>query len=156
MTNLLCSLLELSIVLFCIISFSDASSSNNHIEAPPVSSATLTLPATPDIYLPANTLIRRTWSKHVSPISARGPDFLLSPAHPPYYGPLITSGHLPASFHLSRPSMKRSNVVSPPASIEDIAPSQYSPGAVPGSLAAPPLSPYVSRKLHLNCFFFFF
>lgn len=47
-------------------------------------------------------------------------------------------------------------MVSPPASIEDIAPSQYSPGAVPGSLAAPPLSPYVSRKLHLNCFFFFF
>lgn len=45
--------------------------------------------------------------------------------------------------------------MSPPASIEDIAPSQYSPGAVPGSLAAPPLSPYVSRKLHLNCFFFF-
>lgn len=42
--------------------------------------------------------------------------------------------------------------MSAPAGSEDIAPSQYGPGAVPGGLAEPPLSPYVSRKLHHNRF----
>lgn len=120
-----------------------------------MSTATLTLPAITDNYLPSNLFIRRTWSKHVSPMSAPGPSLLLSSAHPPHYGRLITSGHPPASSRLSTPSMRRSNAapVPPPASSEDIAPSQYMPGADPGGLAEPPLSPYVSRELYLNCIF---
>ncbi|XP_031373054.1 proline-rich receptor-like protein kinase PERK15 isoform X2 [Punica granatum] len=127
--DLLCSLLNL-LAVFCIVSLSDAS---------------VTSQAIPDIPLRANVPTHRTWTKHVSPLRAPGPGFVISPAHPPHYGPLITSVHPPASSHLSRPSMKSSSLVPPPVGMQDIAPSQYVPGAVPGDLAEPPLTPYASH-----------
>ncbi|KAK4756533.1 hypothetical protein SAY87_006660 [Trapa incisa] len=137
--------LKLWVALFCTIAFHDASSLIKLLDASPISPATVTVRAGTHIPLSTDIPIYRTWSKYISPWRAPGPGFLISPAQPPNYGPLITSGHPPESSRMSKPSMKRSSLVSSPAGSEDNAPPQYGPGVLPGGLAEPPLSPYASH-----------
>nr|XP_043635443.1 proline-rich receptor-like protein kinase PERK3 [Erigeron canadensis] len=78
------------------------------------------------------------------------PKTVLAPAEPPNYGPFMTSSHPLASSHLSKPSMKKSESVSPvagftPPQLADIAPSQSRHGSLPTGLAQPPLSPRASN-----------
>ena len=136
------------LVLFYVIYITDADVSNDHLEAPFVSpsSAPLTAPAIPDLPLPADLpMFHKPRHKHFSPRGA--PTTALSPAHPPFYGALLTPGHPPTSSRLSKPLMKRSVLAPPIASFKNIAPTQSSAGAPPSGLAEPPLSPSVSGKL---------
>jgi hypothetical protein len=136
------------LVLFYVIYITNADVSNDHLEAPLVSptSAPLTAPAIPDLPLPADLpMFHKPRHKHFSPRGA--PTTALSPAHPPFYGALLTPGHPPTSSRLSKPLMKRSVLAPPIASFKNIAPTQSSAGAPPSGLAQPPLSPSVSGKL---------
>ncbi|KAF8006670.1 hypothetical protein BT93_K0855 [Corymbia citriodora subsp. variegata] len=137
------SLLKLIIISCLVISIIYADSNNNSVQASPISpSGTVSTPAIPDLS-PPKKLPHRQWRRHISPQAA--PALVLSPDHPPHYGPLITSGHPPTSSHLSKPSMKSSSLVPPSASLADIAPTQSSPATVPATLAEPPLLHNVSN-----------
>lgn len=137
-------LLRQLLVLCCVIYITDADLLNNQLEAPLLSpgSAPLDAPAIPDLPLPANLpFFHRPRRKHLSPHVA--------PAQPPYYDPLITSGHPSTSPHLSKSSMKKFGLPPPshglmPPQLVDIAPTHSSAGAIPTALAQPPLSPSIS------------
>lgn len=138
-------LLKLLLALSCIICSTNSELADNLLKAPSVSPSRspLTAPAVPDLPLPADLPgLHGSRKRHFSPHGA--PGLKIAPAHPPFYDPLVTSGHPSASSHLSRPLMKRSKFVPPSAGLADIAPVQSSSGAVPSGLAQPPLSPYVS------------
>lgn len=145
------------LVLFYVIYITDADVSNDLLEAPLVSptSAPLIAPAIPDLPLPADLpLFHKPRHKHFSPRGA--PTTALSPAHPPFYGPLVTPGHPPTSSRLSKPMMKRSVLAPPIASFKNIAPTQSSAGSLPSGLAQPPLSPSVSGKFCSKRTFYFY
>ncbi|KAH0982049.1 hypothetical protein GBA52_009226 [Prunus armeniaca] len=100
-------------------------------------------PDMPNLPLPADLPVsHRHWQKHFLP---RAAPVALSPAHPPFYGPLITAGHPPATYRLSRPAMKRSGLAPPLAGFQNIAPAQSSAGTIPSGLAQPPLTPSISN-----------
>ncbi|KAK6941095.1 Serine-threonine/tyrosine-protein kinase, catalytic domain [Dillenia turbinata] len=85
---------------------------------------------------------QKYWALHGSP------KLYLAPTQPPYYGPLITSGHPPSSLSLSEPSMKSSQTVPPTAALlpphmKDVAAPPG--GSISSGLAQPPLSPYMSN-----------
>lgn len=150
-------LLKWLLVLFYVISIADADVSNDLLEAPLVSptSAPLAAPAIPGLPLPADLpQFHKPRHKHFSPRGA--PTTALSPAHPPFYGPLVTPGHPPTSSRLSKPLMKRSVLAPPIASFKNIAPTQSGAGALPSGIAQPPLSPSGSGKLCSETTFFFF
>lgn len=135
-------LLKWLLVLFYVISIADADVSNDLLEAPLVSptSAPLAAPAIPGLPLPADLpQFHKPRHKHFSPRGA--PTTALSPAHPPFYGPLVTPGHPPTSSRLSKPLMKRSVLAPPIAGFKNIAPTQSGAGALPSGIAQPPLSP---------------
>ncbi|KAI3425458.1 EB_dh domain-containing protein [Psidium guajava] len=137
------SLLKLIVISCHVFSIISADSNYNSVPASPLSpGATVSTPAIPDLS-PPKKLPHRQWRRHISPQAA--PVLVLSPDHPPRYDPLITSGHPPTSSRLSKPSMKRSRLVPPIASLADIAPTQSSPATVPAALAEPPLSRNVSN-----------
>lgn len=142
------------LLLFYVIFVTDADVTNNRLEAPLVSPTTA--PAIPDLPLPAELpLLHRHQHKHFSPRGA--PKIALSPAHAPFYGPLVTSSHPPTRSQLSKPLMKRTALAPPVASFENIAPMQSGAGAVPSGLGQPPLSPYNSGKFYFGidfCYFF--
>ncbi|XP_022155277.1 probable serine/threonine-protein kinase At1g01540 [Momordica charantia] len=100
-------------------------------------------PAILDIPLPAKLPLahQHHHRKYMSPQSA--PVAGLAPSSPPYYGPLITSGHPPTSSNFSKPLMK-SGSAPPDSRLENIAPIQSSAGAIPSGLSQPPLSPNAS------------
>ncbi|KAK9281744.1 hypothetical protein L1049_004649 [Liquidambar formosana] len=137
-------LLKQLLILCYVIYITDANLPNNQLETPLISpgGAPLAEPTIPDLPLPDNLpLFHRPQWKQISPHVA--------PARPPYYGPLITSGHPPTSSRLSKPSMKRSGLVPPssgltPPRLVGIAPTHSSAGAIPAGLAQPPLSPSIS------------
>ncbi|KAM1668346.1 hypothetical protein FF1_047205 [Malus domestica] len=136
------------LLLFCyVISVTEASEPYGLLKAPSVSlsSAPLAAPAMPNLPLPATLPVshyHRRWQKHFLPHAA---PVALSPAHPPFYGPLITAGHPPTASRLSKPSMKRSGLAPPLASFKNIAPTQSSAGTIPSGLAQPPLTPSISN-----------
>ncbi|KAG7036635.1 Receptor-like serine/threonine-protein kinase ALE2 [Cucurbita argyrosperma subsp. argyrosperma] len=106
---------------------------------PDISAAPLVAPAIHDMPFPAKLPPhQRHRGKNMSPqsVSAAG----LAPASPPYYGPLIISGHSPTSSSFSKPLMK-SGSAPPDGRLENIAPIQSSAGAIPLGLPQPPLSP---------------
>ncbi|KAL3717695.1 hypothetical protein ACJRO7_009175 [Eucalyptus globulus] len=137
------SLLKLIVISCLVISIIFADSNSNSVQASPISpSGTVSTPAIPDLSPPKRSP-HRQWQRRISPQAA--PVLVLSPGHPPHSDPLITSGHPPTSSRLSKPSMKRSSLVPPSASLADIAPTQSSPATVPSALAEPPLSHNVSN-----------
>ncbi|KAJ0113239.1 hypothetical protein Patl1_00869 [Pistacia atlantica] len=135
-------LAKLLVILYSVIFITNANSANNLLEVPPVSPTRAPLPAAaiPDLPLPANVpQFHRPRHKHFSLHGA--PTVAVAPAHSPFHGPLVTSGHPPTSSSVSKPSMKRSTLVPPSAGLANIAPAQFSNGALPAGLAQPPLSP---------------
>ncbi|VVA21186.1 PREDICTED: receptor [Prunus dulcis] len=126
------------LLLFCyVISIIDAAPSISPMGAP------WAAPDMPNLPLPADLPVsHRHWQKHFLP---RAAPVALSPALPPFYGPLITAGHPPATSRLSRPAMKRSGLAPPLAGFQNIAPAQSSAGAIPSGLAQPPLTPSISN-----------
>ncbi|XP_030456543.1 uncharacterized protein LOC115677511 isoform X1 [Syzygium oleosum] len=141
-------LLKLIVISCHVIFIISADSNYNSVQASPISpSATVSTPAIPDLS-PPKKLPHVQWRRHISPQAA--PALVLSPDHSPHYDPLITSGHPPTSSRLSKPSMKRSSLVPPSASLADIAPTQSSPATVPATLAEPPLSRNVSNCCQPN------
>lgn len=90
--------------------------------------------------LPLRRLHKPLGKKHFWP---------LAPVPAPIYGPLIMSGHVPASSQLAKPSMKKTALPPPSAGLADIAPSQSNPTS---GLAQPPLAPHVSG---MNSWFLF-
>ncbi|KAJ0052575.1 hypothetical protein Pint_00851 [Pistacia integerrima] len=135
-------LAKLLVILYSVIFITNANSANNLPEVRPVSPtrAPLPAPAIPDLPLPANVpQFHRPRHKHFSLHGA--PTVAVAPAHSPFHGPLVTSGHPPTSSSVSKPSMKRSTLVPPSAGLANIAPAQFSNGALPAGLAQPPLSP---------------
>lgn len=119
------------------------------LEAPSVypTRPPLAAPAIPDLPLPADLPpSHKPQHKHFSPRGA--PTIALSPAHTPFYGPLVTSTHPPTSSHLSKPLMKRNSLAPPIAGFENISPTEAGAGVVPSGLPQPPLSPYASSKLY--------
>ncbi|KAF5455400.1 hypothetical protein F2P56_024979 [Juglans regia] len=127
-----------------VFTANDADVSNN-LEASSVSptSGSWSAPAIPDLPLPADLpLFHKPQRKHFSPRGA--PKIALSPAHSPFYGPLVTSSHHSTSSRLSKPLMKRNALALPIASLKNIAPTEPDTGAPLSSLAQPPLSPYIS------------
>ncbi|KAF7804933.1 Receptor-like serine/threonine-protein kinase ALE2 [Senna tora] len=83
----------------------------------------------------------------------------LSPARPPSPATVVHdlplpanlngqkhfTGHAPASSHLSKPFMKRSELGPQIPGFKDISPMHSTAGSIPSGLAQPPLSPYVSN-----------
>ncbi|CAK7348441.1 unnamed protein product [Dovyalis caffra] len=137
--------LQLLVILCYVISITDADLADNLFEGPTLSPSRVPLaaPAIPDLPLPANLpLLHKPWKKHFSPHGA--PAFVVAPAQPPNYGPLITSGHPPTSSRLSKPSTKKNALVPPSVGLVDVAPTQSGDGTNPTGLAQPPLSPSVS------------
>lgn len=142
------SLLTQLLVLCFILCITDADLPDDPLEARIVSpvAAPFASHAMPDLPLPANPpLFQKPHRKHLSRKGA--PMFVLAPAQPPNYGPLITSGHPPSSSHLSKPSMRKSAFVPPvagivPPRLADIAPTLSGAGTIPTGLAQPPLSPH--------------
>ncbi|BFG23855.1 hypothetical protein CerSpe_101290 [Prunus speciosa] len=126
------------LLLFCyVISIIDAAPSISPMGAPWPAPDMPNLPLLAD--LPVS---HKHWQKHFLP---RAAPVALSPAHPPFYGPLITAGHPPATSRLSRPAMKRSGLAPPLAGFQNIAPAQSSAGTIPSGLAQPPLTPSISN-----------
>ncbi|PQQ21911.1 proline-rich receptor-like protein kinase PERK3 isoform X2 [Prunus yedoensis var. nudiflora] len=121
------------LLLFCyVISIIDAAPSISPMGAP------WAAPDMPNLPLPADLPVsHKHWQKHFLP---RAAPVALSPAHPPFYGPLITAGHPPTTSRLSRPAMKRSGLAPPLAGFQNIAPAQSSAGTIPSGLAQPPLT----------------
>lgn len=139
---------KLLVTLCSVIFITDATFADKLLKVPPVSptQASLPAPAIPDLPLPANVLqIHRPLHKHYSVHGA--PTVAGASAYSPFYGPLVTSGNPPTSSSVSTPSMKRSALVLPSAGLANIAPAQFSTGALPPSLAQPPLSPGSSGKM---------
>lgn len=137
-------------MLFYVICITDADVSNK-LEAPSVSSTSgpWSAPAIPDLPLPAGLpLLHKPQHKHFSPSGA--PKIALSPAHSPFYGPLVTSSRHPTSSRLSKPLMKRGVSAPPIASLKNIAPTEPDTGVPLSSLAQPPLSPYISGNFYLE------
>ncbi|KAK9001752.1 hypothetical protein V6N11_024450 [Hibiscus sabdariffa] len=131
------------VVLSCAISITNADFSSNLFQAPAQSPTTVAegAPAVSDLPSPSNLpLIHRPDPRHFSPRTA---PTLVAPALPPLRGPLITASHPPISSRLSNPLMKRSALVPPGVNLPNIAPTQFSPGPIPASLAQSPLSPEV-------------
>ncbi|GKV40514.1 hypothetical protein SLEP1_g48148 [Rubroshorea leprosula] len=134
-------LLKLAFALCYAIYVTDASLANNLVDtATPYPAGTpQAAAAVPDIPLPVNPpRLHRSKHRHYPPHA-------LAPAHPPSYGPLITSSHPPTSPHLSKPLKKRSALVPSSAGLANIAPSRSGSGALPAGLAQPPLSPDASN-----------
>ena len=139
--------LQLFINSCYVISIINADLADHQFEGPILSPSRVPsdAPAIPDLPLPANLpLLHKPREKHFSPHGA--PTFVVPPAHPPNYGPLITSGHPPTSSRLSKPSMKKNGLVPPSVGLVDVAPTQSGDGTNPTGLAQPPLSPSVSGK----------
>uniref|UniRef100_A0A6M2ECM0 Protein kinase domain-containing protein n=1 Tax=Populus davidiana TaxID=266767 RepID=A0A6M2ECM0_9ROSI len=137
--------LQLFINSCYVISIINADLADHQFEGPILSPSRVPsdAPAIPDLPLPANPpLLPKPREKHFSPYGA--PTFVVAPAHPPNYGPLITSGHPPTSSRLSKPSMKKNGLVPPSVGLVDVAPTQSGDGTNPTGLAQPPLSPSVS------------
>ncbi|CAN0878276.1 DEAD-box ATP-dependent RNA helicase 24 [Linum grandiflorum] len=84
--------------------------------------------------------LHKSHRKHFSPLVS--PAFVVAPAQPPDYDPLVTSGHPPTSSSLSKPLMKKSGASSSPPGVGlvALAPMQSNNSG----LAQPPLSPDVS------------
>ncbi|KAK8614482.1 hypothetical protein V6N13_068282 [Hibiscus sabdariffa] len=144
------------VVLSCAISITNADFSSNLFQAPAQSPTTVAegAPAVSDLPSPSNLpLIHRPDPRHFSPRTA---PTLVAPALPPLRGPLITASHPPISSRLSNPLMKRSALVPPGVNLPNIAPTQFSPGPIPASLAQSPLSPEVPIGDYriLNCTWF--
>ncbi|KAG6581305.1 Receptor-like serine/threonine-protein kinase ALE2, partial [Cucurbita argyrosperma subsp. sororia] len=127
-----CRFAKQFILLWFVISITNAN-------VPDILPGPLVAPATRAMPLPAKLPLHQSHHrKYMSPQSA--PIAGLAPASPPYYGPLITSGHPPTSSSFSKPLMK-SGSAPPGGSLENIAPIQSSAGAIPSGLPQPPLSP---------------
>ncbi|XP_017231619.2 probable serine/threonine-protein kinase At1g01540 [Daucus carota subsp. sativus] len=74
------------------------------------------------------------------------PNLPPAPAHSPYNSPLIASAHAPSNSHFSKPSMRKSKLLPPTASmtppwLHNVSPTQSDPGAIPAVLANPPKAP---------------
>ena len=109
------------------------------VEAPSLSPArSPSVAVVRDLPLPAD--LRKHFPSHGAPISH------LSPASSPSYGPLICAGHHPPSSCLSKPFMKRSELIPPISSLKNVAPTYSAAAAIPSGLTQPPLSPSVSSK----------
>lgn len=127
---------EILFILCSVVFFADASLADNLLKETSVSpsQAPLVAPAIPDLPLPANLpLFHRSRRKHLLPHGA--------PAHPPFFGPLVTSSQPPTSSSFSKPLMKRNALEPPSAGLANISPAQFSTGTIPSGLAEPPLSP---------------
>lgn len=134
---------EILFILCSVVFFADVSLADNLLKETSVSpsQAPLVAPATPDLPLPANLpLFHRSRRKHLLPHGA--------PAHPPFFGPLVTSSQPPTSSSLSKPLMKRNALEPPSAGLANISPAQFSTGTIPSGLAEPPLSPDSSGKMY--------
>ncbi|CAN6569927.1 unnamed protein product [Malus baccata var. baccata] len=129
-------LLMNQLLVFCyVISITEASEHYDLLEGPSVSPSSAPLAA-------SVSHSHRRWQKHFLPYAA---PVALSPAHPPFYGPLITAGHPPTASRLSKLSMKRGGLAPPLAGFKNIAPTQSSAGTIPSGLAQPPLTPSISN-----------
>lgn len=126
------------ILLWFVISITNA-------YVPDIPQTPLVAPAIRDIPLPAELPLAHQYHhrKYMSPQSSLADG--LAPSPPPYYGPLITSGHPPTSSNFSKPLMK-SGPAPPDSRLENIAPIQSSAGAIPSGLPQPPLSPNAAGK----------
>ncbi|KAM1166509.1 hypothetical protein ACFX1T_025706 [Malus domestica] len=125
-----------SLLVFCyVISITEASEHYDLLEGPSVSPSSATWAA-------SVSHSHRRWQKNFLPHAA---PVALSPAHPPFYGPLITAGHPPTASRLSKLSMKRGGLAPPLAGFKNIAPTQSSAGTIPSGLAQPPLTPSISN-----------
>lgn len=114
----------------------------------------LASPPFPQLPLPVKLpLFSGSGQKSSTPSSVH-PMHGLQPAQPPHYGPFVTSRHHPPfSSTLSKPSMKKGELVPPiagfaPPRLADIAPIQSAPTSLPGGLAQPPLSPHASSMTY--------
>ena len=156
-------LVKVMVVLSCAISMANANFSRNILQAPVESPTRVpeVASAVSDLPLPSNLpLIHRPRQRYFSP---RSTPTLVAPAQSLLYGPLITASHPPTNSRLSKPLMKRSASVPPGVDLQNFAPTQISPGAIPSGLAQPPLSPESSKifsksKFHqlYSIFFFMF
>ncbi|KAI4349748.1 hypothetical protein L6164_010308 [Bauhinia variegata] len=137
-------LLKWLLALSCVVFIADVGAYSKAMEAPYVSPARPPMAAivVRDQPLPANFPVsyRHGW-KHFPSHGVAIP--AQSPAHPPS-DHLISAGQPPVSSRLSKPFTKKSELRPPIPSFRDIAPTHSASGAIPSSLAQPPLSPYVS------------
>lgn len=130
------------IILSCLVIMAASNAFDKKLEPPslPPVRPPSAIVVVRDLPLPANLHGRKHLPLHGGPIPT------LSPAHPPSYGPFISTGQAPASSHLSKPFEKRTQLGPQIPGFKDISPMHSATGSIPSGLSQPPLSPYVSSK----------
>ncbi|MCL7048284.1 hypothetical protein MKW94_005959, partial [Papaver nudicaule] len=132
------------LVIACYMTFVLDAKFQNHLTEPLLNFDSIaSTPATSQISPSKLPVFHPRHHKH---FMLRGtPSQALAPAHPPDFGPLVTSGHPPSGSGLAKPSVKGTHFPSfLPHQLAVIAPTPSGMGIIPNALPQPPLSPRIA------------